>query len=480
MSAPDITGACARAFRWPVRMAASMLFLLSSLPAQAATGSTEAVNTGDTAWLLTSTALVMLMTAPGLALFYGGLVSHRNVLSTVMHSFFLLCAISLQWVLLGYTLSFGSDVSGLVGSFDYFGFANVGPEANAGTTVPHVAFAMYQCVFAIITVALISGAIAERIRWSAFILFSLLWATLVYDPLAHWVWGGGWLMKLGALDFAGGTVVHISSGVSALVAAYVVGHRKGFPERSAGPHSVLLTVIGAALLWFGWFGFNAGSALASGGLAAVAFATTNTAAAAAAVSWASIEVFHRGRASALGIVTGAVAGLVAITPAAGYVTVLSAVLIGMSASAVCYAGVTFLKPRLACDDALDVFGVHGLGGAWGAIATGLFGSTAVNPAGADGLLRGNPALLGKQIVAVVACGGAAAIGTFLILKLVSIVTPLRVSDEEEAIGLDVAIHGESAYAFALGDALPESGPDDAPLVGLGGGGLMLDERFAEA
>ena len=419
------------------------------------------VNSGDTAWLLTSTALVMLMTAPGLALFYGGLVSHRNVLSTLLHSFYLLCIVSIQWVLVGYTIAFGTDIGGLVGGLEFLGFGGVGPEPYGSTGVPHIAFAMYQCAFAVITVALITGAFAERMRFGAFVLFSLLWTTLVYDPLAHWVWGGGWLQTFGALDFAGGTVVHVSSGVSALVAVLVLGHRRGKRGHEATPHSVLLTVVGAALLWFGWFGFNAGSALASGGLAAMAFAATNTAAAAAAIAWSVIERIHRGHPTAIGAVTGAVAGLVAITPAAGFVTVGSALAIGAGASVVCYAGVNFLKPRLGYDDSLDVFGVHGIGGVWGAIATGIFATTSVNPAGADGLLAGNPGLVARQAVAVVAVAVVAAAATFAILKLVALVTPLRVDEEHELVGLDLALHGEVAYAF-LATAAPEA-PVPEPL-----------------
>jgi Amt family ammonium transporter len=415
------------------------------------------VNSGDTAWLLTSTALVLLMTAPGLALFYGGLVSHRNVLSTLLHSFYLLCIVSIQWVLVGYTISFGSDVAGLVGGLELLGFRGVGPEPYGSLGVPHIAFAMYQCAFAIITVALITGAFAERMRFGAFVLFSLLWTTLVYDPLAHWVWGGGWLQTFGALDFAGGTVVHVSSGVSALVAVLVLGHRRGKRGHEATPHSVLLTVVGAALLWFGWFGFNAGSALSSGGLAAMAFAATNTAAAAAALAWSAIERIHRGHPTAIGAVTGAVAGLVAITPAAGFVTVGSALAIGAGASVACYAGVNVLKPRLGYDDSLDVFGVHGIGGVWGAIATGIFATTSVNPAGADGLLAGNPALLGRQVVAVVACAAVAAGATLAIMKLVALVTPLRVDEEHERVGLDLALHGEVAYGF-LATSEPEARP----------------------
>jgi Amt family ammonium transporter len=353
---------------------------------------------------------------------------------------------------IGYSLSFGSDVRGIVGGLDFLGFNGVGEAVAPAAAVPHVCFAMYQCAFAIITVALITGAFAERLRFGAFVVFSLVWATVVYDPLAHWVWGGGWLQQLGALDFAGGTVVHVSSGVSALVAAIVVGKRAGYPARVSKPNSVLFTFIGAGLLWFGWFGFNAGSALAANGLAAMAFASTNTAAAAAAIAWMAIEAWRHGKPTALGAVTGAVAGLVAITPAAGFVPVLAAIPIGAIASVVCFAAVAFLKPRLGYDDSLDVFGVHGIGGMWGAIATGIFTSTAVNPAGANGLLNGNPGQVGKQAIAVVACAAFAAVLTFAILKLIALAMSLRTSDEDQGIGLDVAIHGEVAFDFFGTDA----------------------------
>jgi Amt family ammonium transporter len=389
----------------------------------------------------------MMMTAPGLALFYGGLVSQRNMLSTLMQSFFLLCLISVQWVLFGYSLSFGADQGGLIGGLDFLLFGGVGQDPIVGQTVPHLAFAIYQGMFAVITPALITGAFAERMRFSAFVLFSLLWSTLIYDPLAHWVWGGGWLMKQGALDFAGGTVVHISSGVSALVAALVLGKRVGYPQRVSPPHSLTLTLVGGALLWFGWFGFNAGSALSSGGLAANAFVTTNTAAAVTGLAWAAIEWLHRGKATVLGAVTGAVAGLVAITPGAGYVTVGSSLLIGIGCAAVCYLGVNFLKARFGYDDTLDVFGVHGLGGTWGAIATGIFATRAVNPAGADGLVAGNPAQVGVQLIGVAAGWGLAIVGTFVLLKVTGLVTPLRVTEDDEIVGLDLSQHGETAYSL---------------------------------
>jgi Amt family ammonium transporter len=401
------------------------------------------INPGDTAWLLTCTALVMIMTAPGLALFYGGLVSQRNVLSTLMHSFILLCLISVQWVLWGYTLSFGSDVGNVIGGLDHLFFKGVGQDPSG--TVPHIAFAMFQAMFAIITVALISGTFAERMNFSAFILFSLLWATFVYDPLAHWVWGGGWLQKLGALDFAGGTVVHISSGASALVAAIIIGQRTGYPRSVLPPHSLPLTVIGGGLLWFGWFGFNAGSALTSGGLAGIAFAVTNTAAAAAGLTWTCVEWTFRGKPTILGAVTGAVAGLVAITPASGFVTVPASMVIGIGAGVFCYLGVNTVKSRFGYDDSLDVVGVHGVGGTWGAIATGIFATTAVNPAGANGLLYGNPSQLVPQLISVAAAWVLAVVGTFVILKVVGAITSLRVAKEDEVTGLDLSLHGEVAY-----------------------------------
>jgi Amt family ammonium transporter len=435
-----------RVVRLGIKLLPAILILIASLPASA--GDVQStLNSGDTAWLLCCTALVMLMTAPGLALFYGGLVSHRNILSTLMHSFFLMCLISIQWVLWGYSLSFGTDQAGFIGGLNFLFFNNVGAGPISGQTVPHLAFATYQSMFAVITVALITGSFAERIRFSAFLLFSLLWATLVYDPLAHWVWGGGWLMTLGTLDFAGGTVVHISSGVSALIAAIVIGRRNGYPGKNRPPHNLPFTFIGASLLWFGWFGFNAGSALSSGGLAAIAFATTNTAAAAAGLTWVALEWLHRGKATVLGAVSGVVAGLVAITPASGYVSVGFAILIGSGAGIICYWGVNALKPRFGYDDALDVFGVHGLGGTWGALATGLFASKAVNPAGANGFIFGNPSQLLHQVIGILACWALAGCGTFVILKFVNVIARLRVSEEEEQIGIDIAYHGEFGYQF---------------------------------
>jgi Amt family ammonium transporter len=425
-------------------LAMATMSLLGVAAARAQDASSE-ISAGDTAWILASAALVMLMTAPGLALFYGGLVSQRNMLSTLMHSFFLLCLITVQWVVFGYSLSFAPG--GLVGGLDFAFFRGVGQEgAPLAGTVPHIAFAMFQGMFAIITPALITGAFAERIKFSVFVVFSLLWATIVYDPLCHWVWGGGWLGAMGTLDFAGGTVVHISSGVSALVAAIMIGRRVGFPRRLFPPHSLTLTLVGGSLLWFGWFGFNGGSALAANGLAAHAFVTTHVAAATTGLAWALIEWVHRKKPTVLGAVTGAVAGLVAITPAAGFVTVPGAMAIGLGCAAVCYLGVNGLKPRFGYDDSLDVFGIHGLGGTWGAIATGLFATTSVNPAGADGLFYGNAAQLWPQLVGVAAGWGLALVGTALILGGIRLFTPLRVTEEEEVTGLDLALHGEAAYS----------------------------------
>lgn len=407
------------------------------------------INTGDTAWVLVATALVMLMT-PGLGFFYGGLVRRKNVLATIMHSFFILALISVQWVLWGYSLAFGPDKGGIIGGLEWIGLTGVGAEPNKdyAPTIPHQLFMAFQMMFAIITPALITGAFAERKRFKAFVLFSLLWATFVYDPLAHWVWGvGGWLRSLGALDFAGGTVVHISSGVSALVAALVIGRRIGWGHEHMVPHDAPMTVLGAALLWFGWFGFNAGSALAAGPLAVNAFVVTNTAAAMAALTWITVSWAHTGRPSAVGGAAGAVAGLVAITPASGFVDVRAAILIGLGAGVFCYAAVQLLKNRYQIDDALDVFGVHGIGGTWGALATGLFATKAVNEAGADGLLFGNPAQLGIQAVAVVATWVFAAAMTFIILKVVDALVGLRVPEEEERLGLDVSQHGEPAYQY---------------------------------
>jgi Amt family ammonium transporter len=405
------------------------------------------IDTGDTAWLLVSTALVMLMT-PALGFFYGGLVRRKNVLSTIMHSFFILALISVQWVLWGYSLAFGPSVGGVVGGLDWIGLNGVGQDPNPdyAATVPHLSFMAFQMMFAIITPALITGAFAERKRFKAFVLFSILWATLVYAPVAHWVWGvGGWLRTLGALDFAGGTVVHITSGASALVAAIVLGKRLGVSNEAVEPHDATMTVLGAGLLWFGWFGFNAGSALGSGGLAAHAFVTTNTAAAMAGLSWMTISWMHHQRPSVLGLAVGAVAGLVAITPAAGFVTVPAAILLGLAAGIVCYFAVDIVKKRLGVDDALDVVGVHGVGGTLGALGTGLFATKLVNPAGNDGLFFGNPGQFVTQVIAVAVVWLYAMVVSWVILKAIDLVVGVRVPEEEEVLGLDTSQHGEAAY-----------------------------------
>lgn len=422
-------------------------------PAQAAetsAPSTETapakVDTGDTSWILVSTALVMLMT-PGLGLFYGGMVRRKNVLGTIMQSFVALCIIAIQWVLFGYSLSFGPDVGSFIGDLSWIGLNGVGldPNADYAPTIPHQAFMAFQMMFAILTPALIAGAIAERITFRSYLVFISLWAIFVYDPIAHWVWGmGGWMRNLGALDFAGGLVVHISSGVSALAAALVLGKRKGYGQELMAPHNLTMTILGAAILWFGWFGFNGGSALSSGGLAASAFVVTHIASAAAALSWMAAEWSHRGKPTALGIVSGAVAGLVAITPASGFVGPLSAILIGLAGGLICYMAVS-LKPKFGYDDSLDVVGVHAVGGTWGALATGLFASKLINPAGSDGLFFGNPGLLGIQAMTVVVAWVYPFVVSFAILKAIDAVMGLRPSEEDEHTGLDLSQHGETGY-----------------------------------
>jgi len=404
----------------------------------------DKIDTGDTSWLLISTALVMLMT-PALGFFYGGLVGKKNVLSTITHSFFILCLISVQWVLWGYSLAFSPDTgAGLIGGLGWVALKGVGfaPNPDYAATVPHQAFMAFQMMFAVITPALITGAFAERISFKAYVIFAIAWATLVYDPLAHWVWGaGGWLHVLGALDFAGGTVVHISSGVSALVAAVLIGRRL----KTSEPHDATMTILGASLLWFGWFGFNAGSALAAGGgLATSAFVVTNTAAAMAGLTWLTASWLHKGRPSVLGMAAGAVAGLVAITPASGFVDVSGSLIIGLGAGVICY-GAMQLRPRLKIDDALDVWAVHGIGGTWGALATGLFATVAINSAGQNGLFYGNPQQLLTQAIAVGATWLYAAVVTAVIVKLIDVTIGFRVKEHEESLGLDASQHGEIAY-----------------------------------
>ncbi len=406
------------------------------------------IDTGDTAWLLISTALVLAMTAPGLALFYAGMVRSKNALGTIMQSFIILCLISLQWVLWGYSLAFGPDKGHLIGGLEWLGLNNVGLEPNAdyGATVPHQAFMIFQMMFAVIAPALITGSFAERMKFSSFLVFILLWATFVYDPLAHWVWAvGGWVRNLGALDFAGGTVVHISSGTAALACAVVLRRRLGYGKEHMAPHNLPMTVLGASLLWFGWFGFNAGSAVASGALATSAFVVTNTAAASAALSWMMAEWMYRGKPTVLGAASGAVAGLVAITPASGFVGPMPSILIGVGAGVFCYLAVLW-KAKCGYDDALDVVGIHGIGGIWGALATGLFASKIINPAGADGLFFGNIVQLGIQALAVLVSVVFVFVGTWVILKLVDAVMGLRIREDEERMGLDLSQHDERAYS----------------------------------
>jgi Amt family ammonium transporter len=406
------------------------------------------MNSGDTVWVLASTALVFIMT-PGVAFFYGGMARRKNILSILMQCFIIMCLIGLQWVMYGYSISFGPDTGhGIIGSLDWVGLKGVGlqPSPDYAGTIPHLAFMMFQAMFAILTPALIVGAFAERIKFSAFAFLVLLWATFVYDPIAHWVWStGGWLKKIGALDFAGGIVVHVSSGVSALVMAALIGRRLGYEKQAFTPHNLPITVLGGGLLWFGWFGFNAGSALQAGGIAANAFVTTNIAAAAAGLTWALIEWQQLGAPTVLGIVTGAVAGLVSITPACGFVGPISAVAIGILGGVFSYLAVTALKPKVGYDDSLDVFGVHGIGGMWGTLATGLFAQKAVNEAGANGLFFGSTRLFLIQGVYLLVCVAYAVVMTWMLFILVDALFGMRVTREDEMVGLDLAQHHESAY-----------------------------------
>jgi ammonium transporter, Amt family len=406
------------------------------------------MNAGDTAWVLISTVLVFVMT-PGLAFFYGGLVRRKNVLSVLMQCFIIMCVISLQWVLYGYSLAFGPDTGwGIIGSLEWAGLKGVGgaPNADYAATIPHLVFMIFQAMFAIITPALIIGAFAERVKFSSFLVMTILWATLVYDPLAHWVWGmGGWMRKLGALDFAGGIVVHVSSGISALVMAIMLGKRVGYAREPFRPHNLPFTVLGGALLWFGWFGFNAGSALAANELAANAFVTTNTATAAAGLTWALIEWRLHGAPTVLGAVTGAVAGLVAITPACGFVSPLSSIFIGVSVSMICYIAIAIVKAKLGYDDSLDAFGVHGVGGAWGTIATGLFAEKAINSAGADGLLFGGMHQFLVQLMSLGVAVLYAVVVTIILFKVVDALLGMRADKKSEILGLDLSQQSESAY-----------------------------------
>lgn len=401
------------------------------------------INAGDTAWVLISTALVILMT-PAVGFFYGGMVRKKSILSTMMMCFAALFLISLQWVLIGYTLAFGPSKAGLIGGLSWLGLIGVGqtPNADYAATIPALAFMIFQAAFAIVTPSLIVGAFVERIKFSAFLIFIGLWSTLIYDPVAHWVWGvGGWLRTMGALDFAGGTVVHVTAGFSALAIAMVIGKRIGYGKDNMEPSNIPLVVLGAVLLWFGWFGFNGGSALAANGLAVSAFVVTNTAAAAAALVWMILSWLHR-RPSVLGVATGAVVGLVAITPASGFVDPLSAIAIGGIAAVISYYMIV-LRMKWRIDESLDAFACHGMGGVWGSIATGIFASKAINPAGADGLLLGNPGLLWTQTFTVLVTAAFSFVVTYALATLIDLFVGLRVTENEELVGLDISQHAES-------------------------------------
>jgi len=406
------------------------------------------VDAGDTAFVLLSASLVMLMT-PGLALFYGGMVRRKNVLGTIMQSFVAIAIVSVQWILFGYSLSFGPDMGGIIGSLDWAGLNGVGssPNPDYAATVPHLAFMIYQAMFAVITPALITGAFAERMKFSAFFVFTILWSTIVYDPVAHWVWGtGGWLKNMGVLDFAGGIVVHITSGISALAAALIIGKRKGYLHEPFYPHNLPMTVLGAGLLWFGWFGFNAGSALSSGTLSAMTFVVTHISAVSATLIWVVIEWMHRGKPTMFGAATGSIAGLATITPASGFVGPMSALCIGLAAGTICYIALN-MKNRFGYDDSLDAFGVHGVGGALGTIATGLLAQKVLNPGGADGLLFGSGKMLISQFIAVSVTAVYSFVITVIILKLIDWTIGLRVDEEAEVEGLDISQHGESGYTL---------------------------------
>jgi len=405
------------------------------------------INQADTLFVLLSAAFVMLMT-PGLAFFYGGMVRRKNILSVLMQCFVALCLLSLQWIIFGYSLAFAPG-NGFWGGLSWFGLNGVGaaPYAGYSATIPHQAFMVFQMMFAVITPALIIGAFAERMKFSAFLVFTLLWATFVYDPLCHWVWGeGGWLKNLGVLDFAGGIVVHTSAGIAALVTTIVIGRRKNL-EHTPSPHNLPFVVLGTSLLWFGWYGFNAGSALAVNGIAVNAFIVTNTAAAAAGLSWAFLEWIRNGKPTVFGIVTGSIAGLATITPASGFVSPLSAILIGVAASIVCFIAVAVTKPRFGYDDSLDAFGVHGVGGVLGTLLTGVLASKIINPAGANGLFYGNPKQLLIQLVGVTVAVSYTFLATFVIYKLVDIFFRMRVSEKDELVGLDLTQHRERAYTI---------------------------------
>ncbi len=420
------------------------------------------IDPGDTAWVLISAALVFLMT-PGLGFFYGGMVRNKNVLATIMQSFFIVAMISVEWILIGYAMTFGTDIHGFIGSLDKIGLTGVGMTVLDNGTIPELAFVAFQCMFAVITPALITGAFAERMKFHAFVVFILLWALFIYNPMAHWVWGGGFLAKLGALDFAGGLVIHILSGVSGLTLCILLGRRYGYGKSPMVPHNLPMTVLGAALLWFGWFGFNAGSALGANELAANAFITSQAAAAAATVAWVVVEWRVQGKPTILGAASGCIAGLVAITPAAGFVAPLPALIIGAVGGVICYVAVAVVKTKLGYDDSLDAFGIHGIGGTWGSIATGLWATTDVNPAGADGLFYGSSELLTAQLISTVVAYALAIAGTFIIFKVISLFMTVRADKEEEIAGLDIGEHGEQGYNYAITAGSPFEGVQTSPL-----------------
>ena len=419
-----------------------------------------AISSGDTAWVLVSAALVFMMT-PAVALFYGGMVRGKNVLSTIMQAMFILGMVTVEFILIGYTMAFGADVGGLIGDLSKFGLAGVGYNILEGATIPELAFVAFQCAFAVLTPALITGAFAERMKFGGFALLMLLWAIFIYNPMAHWVWGGGFLAQLGALDFAGGLVIHILSGVSGLTICILLGKRRGYGKRAIVPHNIPMTVLGAALLLIGWFGFNAGSALGANELAANAFVVTQAAAGAGLLGWVVIEWTRSGKPTILGAVSGCIAGLVAITPAAGYVTIIPSLIIGFFGGAICYGSVAILKARIGYDDSLDAFGVHGVGGIWGALATGLWATTAVNPDGANGLFYGETDLFFAQIVSIVVAAVLAVVGSTVLYKIVNAITELRADEAEEINGLDIGEHGERGYTETIFTGVPSFISEDA-------------------
>jgi Amt family ammonium transporter len=425
------------------------LALLIGLGASPAFADSVKIDTGDTAWLLISSALVMLMT-PGLGFFYAGMVRRKNSLATILQSFVMVAIIGVLWIVYGYTLAFGDDHWGLIGSFQWLGLRGVGqaPNADYAATIPHIGFVMFQAMFAVITPALISGAFAERMRFKSYIIFMVLWFTVVYVPVCHWVWApGGWLRELGVLDFAGGIVVHLTSGISALICAIALGKRRGYGHEDLTPHNLTMTLVGTALLWFGWFGFNAGSALGANGIAFNAFLTTNTAGSAAAVTWLVIEWWHHGKPTALGVASGAIAGLAAVTPASGFIGPMAALAIGAVISIISYFAI-MMKGRFGYDDSLDVFAVHGMGGIWGVLAVGLFSSAVINPVVKhEGLFHGDTRLFVAQLVAIGVVSVFSIVATVVLLKITNLFAPLRADKTDEELGLDLSQHGEVGYTF---------------------------------